>query len=151
VFKGGDMASTFAGAVSDAETLTSSDASIGERAIAAASLISGVASPVSARDLKAAVNKGGDKIFRRGTDKESAARLDRKSKEAEDKGLPHGVSGSTNDLGPDASVASRSDLEENGFKVTETGGKDHVTIEMPDPVTKQDAAKFNTCFGRDDC
>jgi hypothetical protein len=56
VFKGGDMASTFAGAVSDAQTLTSSDASIGERAIAAASLISEVASPVSLRDAKAAKN-----------------------------------------------------------------------------------------------
>jgi hypothetical protein len=63
VFKGGDMASTFAGAVSDAQTLTSSDASIGERAIAAASLISEVASPVSARDVKAAADKGGD-LFR---------------------------------------------------------------------------------------
>jgi hypothetical protein len=57
------MASTFAGAVSDAQTLTSSDASIGERAIAAASLISEVASPVSARDVKAAADKGGD-LFR---------------------------------------------------------------------------------------
>ena len=51
-------------------------------------------------------------------------------------------------------AASRADLEANGFKVTDTPTKnnpDHVTVELPDPVTKDDAARFNSCFGRDDC
>jgi hypothetical protein len=93
-------------------------------------------------------------IFRRGTDKESAVRLDRKSKEAEAAGFGHGVSGSKSDLGPNSSSASRAELEGNGFKVQDTPTKnnpDHVTIEMPNPVTKDDAARFNTCFGRGDC
>lgn len=157
-FKGGDVASALKGVTDDLATLASPTASGLDKAIAVVSLASEAFSPVSLKDAKAAgravraaADNGGDKIFRRGTDKESATRLDRKAKEAEAKGLPHGVSGSTNDLGPDASVASRWDLEANGFKVTETAGKGHVTIEMPDPVTKQDAAKLNTCFGRDDC
>jgi hypothetical protein len=43
-------------------------------------------------------------------------------------------------------------LEGNGFSVTQTGkNPDHVTIELPDPVTEADAVKFNSCFGRLGC
>lgn len=103
---------------------------------------------------KAVEKMAGAKIFRRGTFTETASRLDRKAKEAAAEGFPHGVSGSKSELGPDSSVATRENLEANGFPVHDTGttnNPDHVTIEMPDPVTKDDAARFNACFGRDNC
>ncbi len=56
IVRGGDFAATFAGAVEDAKTLTSSDATLAQRAIAFASLVTEVASPVSARDVNRAVN-----------------------------------------------------------------------------------------------
>lgn len=56
VIKGGDIASTVAGAVEDFNTMTDSTASTGDRLMAAASLLSEVVSPVSGRDLKAAGN-----------------------------------------------------------------------------------------------
>ncbi len=55
LIKGGDVASTVAGAVSDAKTLVSRDATLGQRAMAFGSLVTEVASPVSARDVKAGV------------------------------------------------------------------------------------------------
>jgi len=54
--KGGDIASTVAGAVEDFNTVTDSSASVGTRLLAAASLASEVFSPVSARDVKAGAN-----------------------------------------------------------------------------------------------
>lgn len=106
------------------------------------------ARPAVREGVNAAV-EGGERIFRRGTRVESAARLERKAGEAEAAGFPHGVSGSTSDLGPNASSASRADLEANDFPVTQTGSNpNHVTIELPDPVTPQDAQRFNECFGR---
>ena len=56
IIKGGDVASTVAGAVSDAKTLVSRDATLGQRAMAFGSLVTEVASPVSARDVKAGIN-----------------------------------------------------------------------------------------------
>ncbi|MEM6456450.1 MAG: RHS repeat-associated core domain-containing protein, partial [Acidobacteriota bacterium] len=50
--KGGDIAATTAGIVEDAKTLASPGATAGERALAAASLLSEVVSPVSVRDAK---------------------------------------------------------------------------------------------------
>lgn len=61
--KGGDVAATVAGAVEDGKVLLSRDASLGQRAIAAGSLVSEVVSPVSARDVKAgmaAIEGAGD-------------------------------------------------------------------------------------------
>jgi uncharacterized protein RhaS with RHS repeats len=55
VIKGGDIGATLAGAKADIGTLTS-DASLGTKALAAASLASEVFSPVSARDVKAGVS-----------------------------------------------------------------------------------------------
>lgn len=56
IAKGGDIGATVAGAVSDAKTIVSPNASLGQRAMAAGSLASEVLSPVSARDVKAGVN-----------------------------------------------------------------------------------------------
>ncbi|MEM6454139.1 MAG: EndoU domain-containing protein [Acidobacteriota bacterium] len=53
--KGGDIAATTAGIVEDAKTLVSPDATAGERALAAASLLSEVVSPVSVRDAKSGI------------------------------------------------------------------------------------------------
>ena len=50
------MAATFAGVVEDTSTLFSSDASFGERLLAAGSLATEIVSPVSARDVKAGIN-----------------------------------------------------------------------------------------------
>jgi hypothetical protein len=57
VFKGGDLSSTFAGVAEDLATLASPTASAVDKASAAVSLASEVASPVSVRDAKAI--KGG--------------------------------------------------------------------------------------------
>ena len=54
--KGGDVGATLAGAVSDFKTLTDSNASVGERVLAAGSLVTEVVSPVSARDAKAGLD-----------------------------------------------------------------------------------------------
>jgi RHS repeat-associated protein len=56
IFKGGDVASTFAGAVEDVDTIISPEASAGERIGAALSLASELGSPVSARDAKSTYN-----------------------------------------------------------------------------------------------
>ena len=96
--------------------------------------------------------KGGDtKIFRQGTSKESPTRLNRKAQEAENSDIGiHGVSGSTTKT-PGCSSASCSDLEAAGFKVHKTPtrrDKNHVTIELPKPITKSDAIDFNNVLGR---
>ncbi|MEM7348726.1 MAG: hypothetical protein AAF485_31230, partial [Chloroflexota bacterium] len=98
------------------------------------------------------VTKGADpKIFRKGTSKESPTRLNRKAQEAEDSNIGiHGVSGSKT-RSPGCSSASCSDLEAAGFKVHQTPTRrdpNHVTIELPKPVTKDDAKRFNDAFGR---
>ena len=161
VVKGGDVASTFAGAAEDLSTVINPAAPLGSRILAAASLATEIVSPVSARDAKAgvsaartAVTKKDDQISRFPNNRESAARLDRKSKEAESAGFGHGVSGSKSDLGPEASKANRSQLEAEGFPVKDTPTRrdpNHVTIELPDPVTKEDADRFNRCFQRTSC
>ncbi|MEM7583775.1 MAG: RHS repeat-associated core domain-containing protein [Acidobacteriota bacterium] len=51
--KGGDLAATFAGAVADFNTVRDSNASAGSRVLAAISLASEIASPVSLSDVKA--------------------------------------------------------------------------------------------------
>lgn len=58
------------------------------------------------------------------------------------------LSGSTKPLDRACSGAKCGDLEEAGFPVKRTGGKDHVTIELPKPVQKSDADKLNNTFGR---
>ena len=55
VAKGGDIASTIAGAKSDIQTLRDPNASTGQKVMAAVSLGSEALSPVSVRDAKAAV------------------------------------------------------------------------------------------------
>jgi len=92
-------------------------------------------------------------IYRMGTSKESASRLGRKAQEAEDAIGIHGVSGSTTKPSVPCSAASCSSLETAGFKVRATPTRNdpnHVTIELPNPVTKEVAKKFNDAFGRRD-
>lgn len=91
-------------------------------------------------------------IYRQGTSKESVTRLNRKAQEAENSNIKiHGVSGSTTPS-PGCSVATCSALEAEGFKVHKTATRadpNHVTIELPKPVSSSDAARFNKTFGRD--
>lgn len=70
-FKGGDVAATVAGAVEDAKTLVSRDATLGQRALAGGSPLTEVFSPASARDVKAGINAiegAADASKRLGTD-----------------------------------------------------------------------------------
>ena len=104
-----------------------------------------------AKNTEKVAKKAEDLIYRMGTSKESKTRLGKKSQEAEDLIGNHGVSGSRTKPDVPCSSASCSSLEEAGFKVTPTPTRsdpDHVTIEMPKPVTQEVADKFNSIFGR---
>jgi hypothetical protein len=70
--KGGDIASTVAGAIEDTQTILSSDADVGlgDRLLAAASLASEIVSPVSVKDVRAVA-----KIASAGTDAKALARV----------------------------------------------------------------------------
>jgi RHS repeat-associated protein len=98
--------------------------------------------------------KGSDNIvYRLGADKESTARLARKSEEAEQAGFPHGVSVSTTKppAGTACSSASCAALEARGMKVHPTPTRNdpnHHTVELPKPVTPENARAFNDAFGR---
>ncbi len=92
----------------------------------------------------------GDKLLYRAREgKESASRLDRKSKEALAEGFPHGVSTSSKPIkGSTCGVASCSEVEKH-FKVTKTGrDPNHYTVELPNPVTKEVADTFNRLFSK---
>ena len=86
IIKGGDVGATVAGAVEDARVLFSRDATVGQRLMAAGSLATEVASPVSARDVKAgiaAVDSAKSKYkagadFSQKTKRETAANADSK-------------------------------------------------------------------------
>ena len=102
----------------------------------------------------ASVSKTGETVvYRLGDAKESAARLARKSGEAEDAGLPHGVSVSTTKppAGIPCSSASCTTLEASGMKVHDTPTRNdpnHHTVELPKPVTPEIARAFNGAFDR---
>ena len=73
-------------------------------------------------------------------------------KEAEEKIGIHGVSVSTNKSSVPSSSSTSSILELAGFIVRHTPtrrDKGHHTVELPKPVTKEVADKFNKAFGRD--
>jgi len=106
---------------------------------------SGCIDPVAAED-------DDETLYRRGEDKESAARLGRKAAEAEAQIGIHGVSTSTTPPKPgeQVSAASRSDVE-TVFPVEDTPTRNdpnHKTVVLPKPVTPQVAADFNRLFGR---
>jgi hypothetical protein len=112
----------------------------------------GIKTVKSWRKARDGVPNGGDStIFRQGTSRESPTRLNRKAQEAENSNIGiHGVSGSRTQT-PGCSSASCSDLENAGFKVHDTPTRrdpNHVTIELPKPVTKDDAKLFNEVLGR---
>lgn len=64
----------------------------------------------------------------------------------------HGVSASTNPAprypGQVVRCATRAACEAAGFAVHKTGGPEHYTIELPKPVTKEVAERFNSVFRR---
>ena len=90
----------------------------------------------------------GDKLlYRARNGPESATRLGNKAAEAEAAGFPHGVSVSSKPLdGRKCAVASCSEVKTQ-FKITKTGrDQNHYTVEIPKPVTKEVAEKFNSLF-----
>jgi RHS repeat-associated protein len=90
-------------------------------------------------------------IYRMGTSKESPTRLGNKAAEAESAIGQHGVSGSTSKPAIPCSSSSCSKLESAGFSVRSTPTRNdpnHVTIELPKPVTKEVADRFNKAFDR---
>jgi hypothetical protein len=139
------------------------NASFGQRALAAVSLASEVL-PLSIGDVKDAakgvsriVDNAGDArsaqmIYRSGSSKESATRLHKKATEAaEGKVGIHGVSANTTRPDHACSGATCGQLEAAGFRVRDTPSNhdpNHKTIEMPNPVTPDDAKRFNTTMGR---
>ena len=154
-YKGGDLAATFAGAAEDAKTLFSADASAGERALAAVSLATEIASPISLRDGKAAAGavahagKGradvpnstvsqGDRVFRVWGDDAAAngrswTRTDPRTVEnyRDAAGLPNQNSGrfvTEGTLTDTAGVTQREALSVHGNR----GGLDELVV--PDPA-----------------
>jgi hypothetical protein len=90
-------------------------------------------------------------LKRRGTSKESAARLARKAAEAEKVLGIHGVSVTAGVAKEDASAAKRADVE-RVFPVHETPTRaDHLyrTVKLPRPITQETADRFNQLFGRE--
>ena len=87
-------------------------------------------------------------LFRFGLEYESADQLARQAAMAEQRGFPHGVSAFTHSSRADA-VRASIDVVRQSFAVHQTGCNPyHVTIELPKPVTDDDAARFNALFGR---
>jgi RHS repeat-associated protein len=112
----------------------------------------------SARRVRPGGAAPGDSLERRGTAPETAADLQDQSTRAAAAGFPHGVSvttrGRNEELGvpPSAvSSATRSELEAAGFPVHSTPtarDPNHHTVELPNPVTPEDADRFNQALGR---
>jgi RHS repeat-associated protein len=107
----------------------------------------------------------GDPLVRRGTSRESAARLERQAQAAEQAGVAqngvpygHGVSVTTPAANArlsrnpeDASTATRAAFENAGFPVRHTPTRadpTHHTVQLPSPVTPADADRFNDVLGR---
>lgn len=103
-------------------------------------------------------NGGDDELVRRGTSWESTSRLKRQAEAAERAGFPHGVSVTTPESNArlarnpkDVSRATRSAFQEAGFPVHHTPtrrDRSHHTVELPKPVTKEVAKRFNQVLGR---
>ena len=103
-------------------------------------------------------NGANDVLVRRGICPETAARLDKQAKKAQEAGFPHGVSVTTPESNArlacdpqDASFATKQAFQDAGFKVHLTPTRNdpfHHTVELPDPVTAEIATKFNEILGR---
>lgn len=99
-----------------------------------------------------------DILVRRGVAPETATRLGKQAKQAEEAGFPHGVSVTTPESNArlardphNASFATKQAFQDAGFKVHHTPTRNdpfHRTVELPDPVTVETAAKFNEILGR---
>jgi hypothetical protein len=91
-----------------------------------------------------------EELYRFGTDPESASRLQRRAQEAQAQIGIHGVSVSGTKPTIDYSTANKHELSQH-FPVHETPTRSdplHHTVELPNPVTREDAALFNELFGR---
>jgi hypothetical protein len=95
------------------------------------------------------VDESGDvEILHRSPERqESRQRLARKAAEAETSLGIHGVSAFSTPMPWPHSRAARTFVEQH-FKVHNTLGPTHRTIELPKPVTDEVAALFNRVFGR---
>ena len=91
----------------------------------------------------------GPKLYRFGTEYETAAELQADAAKAQAAGLPFGVS--VWDRKPskrsDYSTAQTSSVEQL-FHIAKTRGPNHYTITLPNPVTPQVALEYNQLFGR---
>ena len=94
-----------------------------------------------------ALGRGARLLYRFRNGPESAGRLGRKAAEAESAIGIHGVSTTTNIPSPGIAcgVACYDDVVK-AFPVHKTGGPGHYTVELPKPVSPEDAAKFNDLF-----
>lgn len=115
----------------------------------AAGLVNPAPGASGARRAAQAAEKNADLLFRRGPH-DSRKLLETQASAAEKQLGIHGVSASTSAKAKPGQVvrcASRAACEAAGFKVHKTGSDpDHYTVELPKPVTKEDAKKFNDLF-----
>lgn len=89
-----------------------------------------------------------ERLYRFGTDWESAERLERLCENAVAADYPHGVSAVAQHHHPAASMAVVPELELY-FEVQQTGrNRMHYTVVLPHPVTDEAADTFNRIFGR---
>ena len=102
-----------------------------------------------AHAAEAGVAKGDKVLYRRGAN-DSEKLLKTQAQAAESAGLPHGVSVSTSPAAKPGQVvrcATCSSVEAAGFKVHKTGSDpSHHTVELPKPITKKIAEKWNELF-----
>lgn len=156
---------TVTSSAANVRTLASSTATTGEKVAAGAELAGsllggklgrgaagGLARAVDTVDDAADTARDARVIYRQGDSFETATRLERKATEAENSNIKiHGVSGSTTKPDVPCSSATCGELEAAGFKVHDTPTRadpNHVTIELPKPVTSEDAQRFNGVLGR---
>jgi hypothetical protein len=90
-----------------------------------------------------------EQFYRYGLALEAAESLEALCETAVERGFPHGVSVRSEKSRHDACVASRAELELY-FRVGQTGRSPlHFTVELPHPVTREIAERFNAIFGRE--
>jgi len=88
-------------------------------------------------------------FYRFGLAFETAESLEALCETAVQRGFPHGVSVRSERSRHDACVASRAELELY-FRVGQTGRSPlHFTVELPHPVAREIAERFNALFGRE--
>jgi RHS repeat-associated protein len=154
---------TVTSAAGNISTLADAGASTGDKLAAGAELAGSLIGGKVGRNVAGGAARMGSEaadsarnaqvIYRRGDSAETATRLERKATEAQNSNIGiHGVSGSTTKPDGPCSSATCGQLEAAGFKVHDTPTRadpNHKTIELPSPVTREDAQRFNSAFGRE--